>query len=134
MALAETLSTSPDVRAARVTLPLYETGSTLPKPRKPLFGLPLTRSEAKAVTLASKGKRNKDIAECLGWHEGTVKTVLSRAFAKEGISSRAELQARYFAGEIQIWILKYARCLPVEAIRELGELTDVRAWPERWLA
>lgn len=53
--------------------------------------------EAEVVMLALEGKRNKEIAEALFVSENTVKTHLSRVFAKAGIKARSELFAIFSA-------------------------------------
>lgn len=55
--------------------------------------LGLSLREAEVTLLVLEGKRNKEIAEALFISENTVKTHLSRVFAKAGIKARSELFA-----------------------------------------
>jgi DNA-binding CsgD family transcriptional regulator len=69
--------------------------STLPSARARCEAIGLTPREADVALLALAGKRNAEIGAALGISENTVKTHLSRVFAKADIRSRAELYA-YF--------------------------------------
>jgi DNA-binding CsgD family transcriptional regulator len=55
--------------------------------------LGLSLREAEVTLLVLEGRRNKEIAEALFISENTVKTHLSRIFAKAGIKARSELFA-----------------------------------------
>jgi DNA-binding NarL/FixJ family response regulator len=54
---------------------------------------PLTRREREVLTLAARGLTNRETAEQLGLGEESVKTYLERAYAKLGVSRRAEAVA-----------------------------------------
>jgi DNA-binding CsgD family transcriptional regulator len=51
----------------------------------------LSPAEAVVVAQAARGLSNKEIAQVLGKHEGTVKNQLSGVYRKLGIRSRARL-------------------------------------------
>jgi DNA-binding CsgD family transcriptional regulator len=51
----------------------------------------LSPAEAAVVAQAARGLSNKEIAQVLGKHEGTVKNQLSGVYRKLGIRSRARL-------------------------------------------
>jgi DNA-binding CsgD family transcriptional regulator len=55
----------------------------------------LTPAEAQAAELAAGGATNPEIASRLLMSRSTVKTHLSRAYGKLGVSNRTELAARY---------------------------------------
>ena len=54
---------------------------------------PLTRREREVLTLAARGLTNRETAEQLELGEESVKTYLERAYAKLGVSRRAEAVA-----------------------------------------
>ncbi len=51
----------------------------------------LSNREGQLVTLLAQGLKNKEIAECLGIAEGTVKVYLSKLYQKVGAKDRLEL-------------------------------------------
>ncbi len=51
----------------------------------------LSRREGQLVTLLSHGLKNKEIAQCLGISEGTVRVYLSKLYLKIGVNDRFEL-------------------------------------------
>jgi RNA polymerase sigma factor (sigma-70 family) len=51
----------------------------------------LSPREREVVRLLRAGKSYKTIAQHLGIHEGTVRTLVERAYRKLGVSSRYEL-------------------------------------------
>jgi DNA-binding NarL/FixJ family response regulator len=51
----------------------------------------LSRREGQMISLLAQGLKNKEIAQCLGISEGTVKVYLSRLFQKTGASDRFDL-------------------------------------------
>jgi DNA-binding NarL/FixJ family response regulator len=51
----------------------------------------LTRRETEIARHVASGRRNRDIAACLGISEGTVKMHLHNAYAKLGVESRTQL-------------------------------------------
>jgi DNA-binding CsgD family transcriptional regulator len=51
----------------------------------------LTNRESQLVTLLTQGLKNKEIANCLGITEGTVRIYLSKLFAKIGARDRFEV-------------------------------------------
>lgn len=51
----------------------------------------LTRRERDVVKLVASGQRNRNIADCLGISEGTVKMHLHNVYAKMGLQSRTQL-------------------------------------------
>ena len=51
----------------------------------------LTRRERDVVKLVATGQRNRNIADCLGISEGTVKMHLHNVYAKMGLQSRTQL-------------------------------------------
>lgn len=51
----------------------------------------LTRRETEIARHVAGGRRNRDIAACLGISEGTVKMHLHNAYAKLGVESRTQL-------------------------------------------
>ena len=53
--------------------------------------VPLTRRESQVISLLAQGLRNKEIANCLGLSEGTVKSYLVSLFRKVGARDRFEL-------------------------------------------
>jgi DNA-binding CsgD family transcriptional regulator len=58
----------------------------------------LTPSERRVVALAAQGRSNKEIAAALYVTVNTVEVHLSRAYAKLGVHSRAQLAHRLAAG------------------------------------
>lgn len=51
----------------------------------------LSPREGQLVSLLAQGLKNKEIAQCLGISEGTVKVYLSKLFQKTGVNDRFEL-------------------------------------------
>jgi two-component system nitrate/nitrite response regulator NarL len=51
----------------------------------------LSRREGQLVTLLSQGLKNKEIAQCLGISEGTIRVYLSKLYLKIGVNDRFEL-------------------------------------------
>ena len=60
-------------------------------PRAPAVLAQLTPRERDVVPLAAEGLTNREIGDRLYLSEGTVRNYLSTAFAKLGVSRRAEL-------------------------------------------
>lgn len=60
----------------------------------------LSAQEQRVVGLVVEGKTNKEIAAALGLSDKTVKNYLSNAFAKLGISRRAQAAALFGSGRI----------------------------------
>ena len=56
--------------------------------------LGLTPAESRLAALVADGNRVRDIAECTGRSEGTVRWHLNRIFRKQGISGQADLVRR----------------------------------------
>jgi DNA-binding CsgD family transcriptional regulator len=54
----------------------------------------LTATEREIVELAAKGRSNKEIGQALSLAVHTVEVHLSRAYAKVGVRSRAQLAQR----------------------------------------
>jgi DNA-binding NarL/FixJ family response regulator len=59
-------------------------------PRRPAGDAPLSRREREVLRLVAQGRTNREIGAALGIGAETVKTLLARAFAKLGVSRRAE--------------------------------------------
>jgi DNA-binding CsgD family transcriptional regulator len=57
----------------------------------------LTAAEERVVQLAAEGRSNKEIAHALSIGVHTVEVQLSRAYAKLGVQSRAQLARRLAA-------------------------------------
>lgn len=51
----------------------------------------LSRREGQLVTLLSQGLKNKEMAQCLGISEGTIRVYLSKLYLKIGVNDRFEL-------------------------------------------
>ena len=51
----------------------------------------LSRREGQLVTLLAQGLKNKEIAQCLGISEGTIRVYLSKLYLKLGVNDRFEL-------------------------------------------
>lgn len=62
-------------------------------PKRPAGRGPLSPREREALRLVAQGATNREVAQALGVGDETVKTMLSRAFAKLGVRRRAEAVA-----------------------------------------
>jgi DNA-binding CsgD family transcriptional regulator len=76
--------------------PLLESALTLPAgtPAPPLevpAGPPLTTREAQVAALVAQGSSNAAVAAALGMSEATVKTHLTKVYAKLGVRTRTQL-------------------------------------------
>lgn len=69
--------------------------------RRPVAAGTLTPAEARVVELAVEGHSNKEIAQSLASSVHTVEVQLSRAYAKLGVQSRAQLARRLATGPVQ---------------------------------
>ena len=63
--------------------------------RRPQTSGELTATEREVVELAASGRANKEIAQALSLAVHTVEVHLSRAYAKLGVRSRAQLASRH---------------------------------------
>jgi DNA-binding NarL/FixJ family response regulator len=90
-AQATVLKTASSDEIARVLRLAFEGGSTFDSrhPRRE-GGAALSPRERQVLRLAASGGTNRVIAEALGVGEETVKTLLSRVFAKLGVHRRTE--------------------------------------------
>ena len=83
----------------RVDAELIEAGLARPTRRRDRSPLDLTPREQDVVTLALRGRSNKEIAGELFVSEKAVEYHLRNAYGKLGVGSRRELRARFADGE-----------------------------------
>ena len=88
------------IRAAAAGRPILDPRLTDPVVSRVRKAEALSAQEQRVLALVVEGRTNKEIAAALGLSDKTVKNYLSNAFAKLGISRRAQAAALFGTGRI----------------------------------
>jgi DNA-binding NarL/FixJ family response regulator len=131
MSLGSTLAQPPAKRAQRIVAPrATETKGWFGR-SKP--GMDLTPRLQELAELVEAGRSNRECARIMGLHEGTIKTMLSVVYRRRDISGgRHELAMVRVRKSLQVWMLKYSKFMPQEALQAFAQIAGI-APQARWL-